>query len=187
MKDLKREYRIDNSIYFNSKFGEKVLSNMYPCKLTYNGETFNSVEQMFHVLLYRFLEAKTMKCKTSFECKEVYNTYVLDKKEKKGKFESKEDYEKREKERIMAEYRIIHLCHQVKFQQFKPFRDIILNSGDKDIVEWCYWIQDGSIDSFGTYKDDEKGLFVGGNICGRSMMAVREEAKRGEHDDKIIN
>ena len=115
MKDIKREYKIDNSIYFNSKFGEKVLSNMYPCKLTYDGETFNSVEQMFHVLLYRFLEAKTMKCKTSFECKEVYNTYVMEKKEKKGKNES-----------------------------------------------------------------DEKGVFVGGNICGRSMMAVREEYREGK-------
>ena len=179
MKDLKREYKIDNSIFFNSKFGEKVLSNMYPCKLTYKGETFNSVEQMFHVLLYRDLIDKTMQCKTSFECKEVYKTYVLDKKETKGKFESDEDYEKREKQRLMDEYRLIHLCHQVKFQQFKPFRDIIINSGDKDIVEWCYWIYDKRIDTFGTYRDKEKGLFVGGNICGRSMMEVRRKYREG--------
>ena len=180
MKNLKREYKIDNSVYFNSKYGEKVLSNMYPCKLTYDGMTFNSVEQMFHVLLYRFLSDKTMQCKTSFECKEVYKTYVLEKKETKGKFESKEDYEKREKDRFVAEYGIIHTCHQVKFQQCKEFRDIIINSGDKDIVEWCYWIHDKSIDSFGTYKDDEKGVFVGGNICGRSMMMVRKEYQEGK-------
>ena len=175
MKELKREYKIDNSIYFNSKFGEKVLSNMYPCKLEYNGEEFRSVEEMFHVLLYRMLIDKTKACKNAFECKELYNTYVMEKKEKKGKMEDNEEYEKRQRQRLMDEYRLIHLCHQVKFEQFKPFRDIIINSGDKDIVEWCYWIYDKRIDTFGTYRDDEKGLFVGGNICGRSMMQVRKE------------
>ena len=175
MKNLKREYKIDNSIYFNSKFGEKVLSNMYPCKLEYNGEEFRSVEEMFHVLLYRMLIDKTKACKNAFECKELYNTYVMEKKEKKGKMEDNEEYEKRQRQRLMDEYHLIHLCHQVKFEQFKPFRDIIINSGDKDIVEWCYWIYDKRIDTFGTYRDDEKGLFVGGNICGRSMMQVRKE------------
>ena len=175
MRDLKREYRIDNSIFFNSKFGEKVLSNMYPCKLEYNGEEIRSVEEMFHVLLYRMLIDKTKACKNAFECKELYNTYVMEKKEKKGKMEDNEEYEKRQRQRLMDEYRLIHLCHQVKFEQFKPFRDIIINSGDKDIVEWCYWIYDKRIDTFGTYRDDEKGLFVGGNIAGRSMMQVRKE------------
>ena len=180
MKDLKREYKIDNSVYFNSKYGERVLSNMYPCKLTYDGKTFNSVEQMFYYLLYNFLIEKSMQCKNAFEVKEHYKTYVEDKKETKGKNESKEEYEKRIMERLKAQYRIIHKCHQVKFQQFKPFRDIIINSGDKDFVEWCYWIFDKRIDGFGTYKDDEKGMFVGGNLCGRSMMKVREEFDEGK-------
>lgn len=175
MKDLVREYKIENSIFFNSKFGEKVLSNMYPCRLEYEGEVFRSVEEMFHVLLYRMLIDKTKACKNAFECKEVYNTYVLEKKEKKGKDESKEDYEKRQRQRLMDEYRIIHICHQVKFEQFKPFRDIIINSGDNDIVEWCYWIYDKRIDTFGTYRDDENGVFVGINACGRSMMEVRRK------------
>lgn len=89
MKDLKREYKIENSVYFNSKYGEKVLSNMYPCKLTYEGKTFNSVEQMFHVLLYRFLSDKTMQCKTSFECKEVYKTYVLEKRKPRASLKAR--------------------------------------------------------------------------------------------------
>ncbi|WP_155950017.1 hypothetical protein [Prevotella sp. P6B4] len=152
---------------------------MYPCRLEYKGEVFRSVEEMFHVLLYRMLIDKTKACKNAFECKEVYNTYVMDKKEKKGKNESDEEYEKREKQRLMDEYRIIHLCHQVKFEQFKPFRDIIINSGDKDIVEWCYWIYDKRIDTFGTYRDDDKGVFTGGNICGRSMMQCRKEYREG--------
>lgn len=180
MKNLKREYKIENSVYFNSKYGEKVLSNMYPCRLEYDGVVYNSVEQMFHALLYKMLLEKNLECRNAFECKEVYKTYVLEKKASKLWGEDADDVKKREKERLMAEYRIIHLCHQVKFQQCKPFRDIIINSGDKDIVEWCYWIQDKSIDTFGTYRDDEKGLFVGGNICGRSIQQVRREYRDGE-------
>lgn len=184
MKNIKREYKIENSIYFNSKFGERVLSNMYPCRLEYNGEVFRSVEEMFHVLLYRFLIDKTKTCSNAFECKEVYKTYVLDKKETRRMNENDEEFERRKMQRLMEEYRIIHLCHQVKFQQYKPFRDIIINSGDKDIVEWCYWIFDKRIDTFGTYKDVEKGLFVGGNICGRSMMQVRKEYQEGKLEVK---
>ena len=180
MKNLKREYKIENSVYFNSKYGEKVLSNMYPCKLTYEGKTFNSVEQMFYYLLYNFLNEKSMQCKNAFEVKELYKAFMSDKMETKGKNESKEDFEKRKRKRLMAQYDLIHKCHQVKFQQFKPFRDIIINSGDKDIVEWCYWIFDKRIDEFGTYKDEEKGVFVGGNVCGRSMMMVRKEEQESK-------
>ena len=179
MKEIKREYKIDNSVYFNSKYGEKVLSNMYPCKLTYDGMTFNSVEQLFYYLLYHYLNDETMKCKNAFEVKELYKAFMSDKMETKGKNESKEDFEKRKRKRLMAQYDLIHKCHQVKFQQFKPFRDIIINSGDKDIVEWCYWIFDKRIDEFGTYKNEEKGVFVGGNVCGRSMMMVRKEYQEG--------
>jgi predicted NAD-dependent protein-ADP-ribosyltransferase YbiA (DUF1768 family) len=180
MKDIKRTYEIENSIYFNSKYGEKVLSNMYPCKLVHDGEVYNSVEQMFHALLYKMLLEKNMECKNAFECKEMYKTYVLEKKESKLWGETSDDVKKRERQRLMEEYRIIHKCHQVKFQQFKPFRDIIINSGDKDIVEWCYWLQNKEFDTFGTYKDEEKGIFSGGNICGRSMMECRKEYREGK-------
>lgn len=180
MKDQKREYRIDDCIFFNSLHGEKVLSNMYPCRLKHDGVMYHSVEQMFHCLLYKMLIEKNMQCKNAFECSRVYNTYVLEKKDRRKKFETKEEFEEKEMLRLLEEYRIIHLCHQVKFQQFKPFRDIIINSGDKDIVEWCYWLNHQEFDTFGTYKDEEKGLFIGGNICGRSMMQCRKEYREGE-------
>ena len=180
MKEIKREYKIDECVYFNSKFGEKVLSNMFPCKLVYEGVVYNSAEQMFYALLYQELQKMNMECNNAFEVKEMYKTYVMEKKASKLYGETNEDVKRRDKECLMFHYRIIHKCHQVKFQQFKPFRDIIINSGDKDIVEWCYWIHDGSIDGFGTYKDEEKGLFIGGNACGRSMMKVREEYREGK-------
>lgn len=180
MKKLVREYKIEDSIFFNSKYGEKVLSNMFPCKLVYDGVVYNSVEQMFHCLLYKMLLEKNMECRNAFECKEVYKTYVLEKKASKLWGEGADDVRRRERERLMDEYRIIHLCHQVKFQQCQQFRDIIINSGNKPIVEWCYWIADKSIDTFGTYRDEEKRLFIGINACGRSMMEVRREFREGE-------
>jgi len=183
MKNLKREYKIENSVYFNSKFGEKVLSNMYPCRLEYEGVVYHSVEQMFYALLYQELLKKNMECGNAFEVKEMYKTYVMEKKASKLWGETNEDVKRRDWERLMFHYRIIHKCHQVKFQQFKPFRDIIINSGDKDIVEWCYWIHNNTIDGFGTYRDEEKGLFIGGNACGRSMMAVRQEYREGKLND----
>lgn len=180
MKDLTREYKIEDSVYFNSKEGERVLSNMFPCKLEYDGVVYNSVEQMFHCLLYKMLLEKNMRCKNAFECKEVYKTYVLEKKPSKLRGEDSDDVRRRERQRLMEEYRLIHLCHQVKFKQFKPFRDIIIGSGDKPIVEHCYWIHDKTIDTFGTYRDEEKGVFVGINACGRSMMEVRREYNEGK-------
>ena len=180
MKNLKREYKIENSVYFNSKYGEKVLSNMYPCRLEYEGVVYNSVEQMFYALLYKELLERNMECNNAFEVKEMYKTCVMEKKASKLWGETNEDVKRRDWDRLMLHYRIIHKCHQVKFQQFKPFRDIIINSGDKDIVEWCYWIHDNTIDGFGTYKDEEKGLFIGGNACGRSMMQVRKEFREGK-------
>ena len=180
MKKLVREYKIEDSIFFNSKYGEKVLSNMYPCRLEYGGQVFNSVEQLFYALLYKELLAKNMACNNAFEVKEMYKTYVMEKKASKLWGESNEDVKRRDWDRLMLHYRIIHLCHQVKFQQCKQFRDIIINSGEKDIVEWCYWINDKSIDTFGTYRDEERGSFIGINACGRSMMEVRREYRDGE-------
>ena len=62
---------------------------------------------------------------------------------------------------------------------FQCVARLIINSGDKDIVEWCYWIYDKRIDTFGTYRDDENGVFVGINACGRSMMEVRRKYREG--------
>ena len=156
MKNIKREYRIEDCIYFNSKYGEKVLSNMYPCRLEYDGAVYNSVEQMFHALLYKMLLEKNMECRNAFECKEVYKTYVLEKKASKLWGEDVDDVKRREKERLMDEYRIIHKCHQVKFQQFKPFRDIIINSGENDIAVFVRLI--GSHQFVGNSPDEVRLL-----------------------------
>ena len=47
-----RYYMKDSSILFNSKGDNFILSNMYPCHLVYDGTEFQSVEQLFHWMLF---------------------------------------------------------------------------------------------------------------------------------------
>ena len=47
-----RKYKKDDCILFNSKLDSYVMSNMYPCRLVYDGKKFQSVEQMFHWMLF---------------------------------------------------------------------------------------------------------------------------------------
>ena len=163
MKTQIRKYNSDECICFNSKNPRwNVLSNMYACHLTYDGEEFNSVEQMFHLLVYRRVMELTKHCKNGFHVKELCNRYL------------------REMERdevLLDKYHILHLCHQVKYECCQEFRDALRRSGDKPLVEWCYWIYDNHIDTYGTYKDYDRNIYVGINLCGRSLMQLRDEHK----------
>ena len=163
MKNQVRKYDCDSCISFNSKNPRwNVLSNMYACKLTYDGETFNSVEQLFHYLVCRRGMELTKQCKNGFEVKKVYNEYMR---------------EMEHDDVLLDKYRILHLCHQVKYECCQEFRNALHRSGDKPLVEWCYWIYDNHIDAYGTYKDYDRNLYVGINMCGRSLMQLRDEHK----------
>ena len=61
-----RIYKEEDSILFNSKLDNYVLSNMYPCKLLYEGKVFHSVEQLFHWMIFsenKFVREEIMKFK----------------------------------------------------------------------------------------------------------------------------
>ena len=72
-----RYYMKDSSILFNSKGDNYVLSNMYPWHLVYNGIEFQSVEQLFHWMLFSNnddMKKKILKCKgicNGFQVKKV--------------------------------------------------------------------------------------------------------------------
>ena len=73
-----KTYPIGESIGFSSKRGVKVLSNMDDsCKLYYQGVEYNSVEQLFHVLVYRKVAELAMQCKNGKEVKRLNNLYML--------------------------------------------------------------------------------------------------------------
>ena len=61
-----RIYKEEDSILFNSKLDNYVLSNMYPCHLTYEGIVFHSAEQLFHWMIFsenKFVREGIMKFK----------------------------------------------------------------------------------------------------------------------------
>lgn len=54
---------------------------------------------------------------------------------------------------------------------------VMLGSGDKYLVEDCHWL-DGTRtrgELYGTRRDEKNGVFVGRNICGQSLMELRDE------------
>ena len=64
--DNLRVYRKSDSVLFNSKLDNFVMSNMYPCHLVYEGKEFQSVEQLFHWMIFSEsaeIRDEIMKCK----------------------------------------------------------------------------------------------------------------------------
>ena len=177
--DIKK-YPIEESIGFSSKRGVTVLSNMdKSCKLKYLGVEYNSVEQMFHVLIYRMMEERAMKCRNGKEVKLLNNLYMKD---LDSRWDSYDERKKKREQYYQDMYDLLHICHQVKFQYNEEFRKVILESGDKYLVEDCHWL-DGTRtrgELYGTRRDDKNGVFVGRNICGQSLMELRDEIKEGK-------
>ena len=180
MKTEIKKYPIVESIGFSSKRGSKVLSNMdCSCPLYYQSVEYNSVEQMFHVLVYRKVAELAMQCKNGKEVKRLNNLYMM------GidyRWDSDEERKRKREQYYQDMYDLLHICHQVKFQYNEEFRKVILESGDKYLVEDCHWL-DGTRtrgELYGTRRDEKNGVFVGRNICGQSLMELRDEIKGGK-------
>jgi predicted NAD-dependent protein-ADP-ribosyltransferase YbiA (DUF1768 family) len=150
-----RRYKLSDVITFSSRIKERdssILSNMYHCDLYYNGLKFNSLEQAYHYFLFDGkpdVQSEIMRCKTSFEVKKVGKKYV-------GK----------------DNFKVLEFCMRLKYKYCKEFRDILVKSGDKEIVEYAEW---GDV-IYGCCKYGEDGL-IGQNACGRIMMKVREDMR----------
>ena len=161
-KDL-REYRIEDSILFNSKNENCVLSNMYPCKITIKGVEFYSSEQMFHYLLFEGfpkVQEEIMKCKginNGFEVKKICKNYE----------ELIKDMDKKEM------YSCLYQSLKLKYMFCKDFQNAVDNSNKLNLVEYAPWRDT----EFGTVYNKQKGVYEGVNVCGRLMMKVREEAR----------
>ena len=159
-----RIYKKDNSMLFNSKLDNFVMSNMYPCRLVYEGREFQSVEQMFHYMIFSendMVKGEIMKCKgicNGFEVKKLCDKYsdLIDK-----------DYDSKK-------YKCLFKCLEIKYLQCSEFRKLIDESGGKDLVEYAPWDNE-----YGAVWDKNLKAYVGKNACGRCMMKVRENAFNG--------
>ena len=90
------------------------------------------------------------------------------------------DERKRKRQQYYQDmYDLLHICHQVKHQYNAEFRKVIQESGDKYLVEDCHWLDNTRTrgELYGTRRDEKNGVFVGRNICGQSLMQLREEVK----------
>lgn len=163
-------------ILFNSycKNENVVLSNLYDkCCIKFGGETFHSSEQLFFYLLLLGNDEgrnKVMSCKTAKECKKIGSRYL----KKMGWDDNDETCQR-------AEVQALRLAIGQKMKYCKEFRELVLNSGDKKIVEYAWWgdndygCVDLDIDNKYSYY---KGEVRGRNICGRLISEWRNKYRK---------
>ena len=153
-----RHYPLEGCIRFSSRIKEeRVLSNMYPCTLEVKekGEVlrFNSAEQMFQYFLFASLpdvQEIIYRCPSAFLAKRVAQR------------------NKRKLFVIPDVELLLRRCHMVKYLQCEAFRNRLIASASAPLVEYAEW---GDV-HYGVCELD--GELIGRNICGRSMMYVRD-------------
>lgn len=160
-----KKYPIGDSIGFSSRRGVKVLSNMdCSCPLYYQGVEYNSVEQLFHVLKYKKVAELAMNCKNGKEVKRLNALYMED---RDYRWDTNEERKRKRRQYYQDIYDLLHICHQVKYRYNAEFRKVILESGDKFLVEDCHWLDGTRIrgELYGTRKDEKKR-----GICRQEYM-----------------
>lgn len=153
--------------WFSWEKGEcSILSNMYPCHIEYEGNTFHSVEQMYHYYVYsEQSEAQNiiMKAKDGKEVKKVSKQYKEDDTPLKDKF------------------RLLQICLEQKYRSCPEFRMRLKETQDLPIVEVTTWwdVIYGTVDGAklkdGKFRGEYVGdSFLGMNATGRCLMKIRE-------------
>ncbi len=173
-----RVYSEEDSVFFNSycRDDNMILSNMYPCFMEYNGLTFNSVDHLYHWLMFdgEGEEVKKIRDKI-FKCSGVCNGFD-------AKSLSRNNSTLIPEKNKENELKILKTCLIVKAKCCKEFRRKLLESGDKNLVELAWW---GDCE-YGVKQLVKGGKYEGMNKCGRVMMKVREmllAGELGEFDD----
>lgn len=155
------KYPIVDSIGFCSRRGVKVLSNMdCSCPLYCQGVEYNSVEQLFHILKYKKVAELAMNCKN---CKEVKRLNAIYMEDRDYRWDTNEECKRKWQQYIQDIYDLLHICHLVMNRYNAEFRKVILESGDKFLVENCLWL-DGTRtrgELYGTRRDEKNRVFVG--------------------------
>lgn len=176
-----RVYSEENSVLFNSycKDSNMVLSNMYPCIMKYNGLIFNSVDQMYHWLMFDGGGKEAMKIRDKIVNDIKFGGILSGFSAKKL---SEENDSLIPEENKKNKLKILKTCHIVKAKCCRDFREKLIESGSKNLVEWSFW---GDCE-YGVKQLEKGGKYEGINKCGRVMMKVREmllNGELGEFDD----
>lgn len=151
-----RVYSKQNSITFNtSNRNTYVLSNFYPCKLTYNGVNFHSAEQLYYYLCTTTrpdIQAVVMQQPNALAVKKLHISYT-----------------DRDADWVRNRNAIMLTVLQTKFEQCPEYRNYLLSTGNKDMLEFAYWWDL----YWGCSTTKNSNYYVGVNALGRLHMQVR--------------
>ena len=167
-----KEFRYDKSgvILFNSysKTETEVLSNLHLCRLTYDGQVFNSSEQLFFWLRltgYPEYQEKLMQYDTPKEVKSIGKTFMK-------KLGISND--------IVRDVQLLRLAIRVKYNCCKEFKSFLDRHPNNYYVEYAWWGDTtyGCVDEESSLKYNwTQGSVIGKNVCGRIIRGVRDEPK----------
>ena len=163
-------YEKSGVILFNSysKTETEVLSNLHLCRLTYDGQVFNSSEQLFFWLRltgYPEHQEKLMQCSTPKDVKRTGEKFMK-------KLGIADD--------IYRDVQLLRLAIRVKYNCCKEFKVFLDNHPNIPIVEYAWWGDNeyGCVDEDKMLKYNwEQGSVIGKNVCGRIIRGIRDEPK----------
>lgn len=155
-----RVYDKTNCITFNSsKRNTYVLSNFYPCKLVYNGVNFHSSEQLYFYLCTTTkpdIQRLVMEQPNAISVKKLHLTA-----------------DDRNHDWVQKRNQIMHTVLMVKYEQCKEYREFLMSTGEKDLLEYAYWWDL----YWGASTTKNSNYYVGINALGRLHMEVRNNNK----------
>lgn len=164
-------YEKKDCICFNgkSKGDERVLSNYYPFNFTVDGVTFNSVEQFYHYRRFEGHPKEQAKILTYTGANNAHESrHYAHIRTNQGKL-------------IMDETKRIGIMREglyAKINHCKEFKDYLLSTGSKYLVEYITWDDKDSNDFWGA-KSEGRGkqpTIKGRNVLGKLLMELRDRA-----------
>lgn len=164
-------YEKKDCICFNgkSKGDERVLSNYYPFDFNVGGVEFHSVEQYYHWKRFEGHPKEQAKILTYTGEKNAHlSRHYAHIRPNQGKL-------------IMDETKRIGIMREglyAKINYCKEFKDYLLSTGSKDLVEYITWDDKDSNDFWGA-KSEGRGkqpTIKGRNVLGKLLMELRDRA-----------
>lgn len=151
-----RVYEKGECITFNSSNRNTyVLSNFYPCDLVYNDIHFHSSEQLYHYL-----------CTTT---KPELQRLIMEQPNALAVKKLHIGYEDRDSTWLRNRIGIMRTVLRTKYHQCKEYRDFLLSTGDKELLEYAYWWDL----YWGASTKASSRYYVGVNALGRLHMELR--------------
>lgn len=154
-------------IAFNSHNENFILSNMFPCKITYKDKLFYGVDHLYYYLLYYkhpTIQNKIAKCSgvcANFKAKKIGD----------------DNAELIKAIKDTPKINLIKKCIRLKYQQNKHCLDYLLSTDDAVLIEHAFWG-----DTFWGCML-KNGKYEGENHTGKILMEIRDELRNSQNSE----